>query len=135
HDVNAVDHAAVFGADDLPLPFAGTIEHQRRLVAVLGRFGFGAGQSRINHHRAAVAENIGGAQPVGSRQAIDFGHGPGLPRVAVVVKHGNHADTVLGLVGEFAGQDDVGNGVALHRHDGAVDHVGQAAGDHVPLPA
>src|SRR5471030_3342091 len=135
HDVDAVDYAAVFGADELTLPLTRAIENQRRLVAIIGGLGFGAGEGRVDHYAVAAAVDIGGAQEVRSGQAIDFGDGPGLAGVAVVAQHGDDADAVFGLVGEFAGQDNVGDRVALHGNHGAVDHVGKAARDHVALPA
>ncbi len=135
HDVDAVDHAAVFGADELALPNCGAIENQRRLIAVIGSFGFGAGERRVDDYAVSAAIDIRRAQAVGGSQTIDFGDGPGTAGVTIVVQHGDDADAVLGLIGEFTGQDDVGDGIALHGNHGAVDHVGEATGDHVALPA
>ena len=62
------------------------------------------------------------------------GDRPRLPRIAIVLQDGDHADAVLRLVRELAGEDDLGDAVAIGVERGAVDHAAESAGDDVPLP-
>ena len=68
---DAVDHSAVLLADGLPLPLAGPVEHQRRLVAIVGRRGLGAGQRRVDHHRLPAVD-LRDPQAVRRGEAVDL---------------------------------------------------------------
>ncbi len=133
-DVDAVDHATVLVADKLPLPLAGAVENERRLVAVVRGHGLGADQGRVDYHSLAAAIDIGGAQAMGSGELVDFLDAPGLARVAVVAQHGDLPQATAGLHGEFAGEHDVRDAAAGRIDHRAVDHTGQAGGDDVALP-
>ena len=128
-DEDSVHDAGVFGADDAALPLAGDVVDQRRLVAIVGRGGGGAGEGGVDDHEFAGAIDIGGAQAVAGGEAVDFGDGPGFARVGAGAEDADDPDAVLGLIGEFGGEDD------FIAHDDAIDHVALAGGEHVALPA
>ena len=104
------------------------------MVAILRRLGLRAGERRVDQHLLAAAVDIGPAQAVRGGEAVDLRGRPGLARVAVVLQHRDHADAVLRLVGELAGQHDLGDAVAIGVPGRAVDHARLIADDDVPLP-
>ena len=131
-DEDAVHHAGVFGADDAArFHSPGTVVDQRGLVAIVGRGGCGAGEGGVDDDGVAAAIDIGDAQAVAGGEAVDFGDGPGLARIAAGAENADDPDAVLGLIGEFAGENDFG----MSPIDDAIDHVGLAGGEHVALPA
>src|ERR1019366_2334362 len=113
---DSMHYARVLRADHAALPLAGNIVHQRRLVAIVGSGGAGAGERGIDHHLLTGTVNIGRAQAVAGGQAVDFSDCPGFARIATGAQDAHHPGAVLGLHGESAGQDD------FVAHHGAIDH-------------
>lgn len=101
--VNAVHDAAVFVADELPFPLAGTVENQRRPAAVVGGDGISGGERRVDYHALAAAIDIRGAQAMGGGELVDILDGPRLARVAIVAEQRDLPDAAVGLLGEPAG--------------------------------
>src|SRR5262249_28124015 len=68
-DVDAVHDSAVLAGDSVPLPLAGPIEHERRLIAIVGRRGLRSGERCIDHHGSASVnarqpQSVRGGEPV-----------------------------------------------------------------------
>ena len=127
-DVDAMHHAFICIGDQVPFPFAGFVVDQRRVAAIIRRFRGRAGQRRIHEQTIRDAQAMGGSKPV------DLLHRPELPGIAIVRQERNDSNAVLRLIGEFMGDHQFRNAIAIGIERGHIDHALQIADDHMPLP-
>ena len=132
-DQDSVDEAVGHG-NLLALPGAGTVHRQRRQTAIVGRAGVGGDQGREDEHLLAVAVDVGPADAVGGRKAIDLFRDPRVRRVAEMGEDRDDAGAVRRIHREAVRQRQLRNAVAVHVVGGDVDHLREPARDHVSRP-